>query len=791
MVEILKWSLFGITCLTVGFVIPTGDFAILWEEISFHYYIAAILAMCVLILAGMFVRRWVLPDVEKIFTKVVRECIARDGTIEEHLGKEEVKRDVAELLAVFVVGRAYWRTILALGGVLGSMLVAAQLMALLGQNERLDTQNGLLEDQEEQIQKQTDLMQAQSESMISQKAVALFRWRHETLLREREFEEKAAREALVRVLEGLDTKADIDAQVIAIHSVIDTMLMSVDHLGAIEDQDHLSGWPTTTKTYPNLETIFDEFIRFLRSDRPIFDVEIGRVSDAILATIRTMGFDGGSPEANTLWDLLGDRADSWWDVEDYDPIDPVELEQAVALARIAQQGSSGQLDFRRVPGAFDGAMLPHADFEDADLRGVVIHNAVFVGADFSGADLSNSRFGYINLYGSNCSDTNLNNARWEDVNASGSWFDSTKMNGMFIENSRFVDARFEHTEMYGTIIHDPVFVAASFYESSLSGSVFVDPDLRGTQFALCDMGATRVMAVINDEGALIMERFVWDSDIDRLQSDIDRLQKLSEQTEVLHIEWEERGTETRPIGEALFGVDLDDTQESEKDGGHDKANTGSAEEDREYQIQVYDVPAWTVVVHAPEQAIAGRVLSHSIDYEDVSDEEYESLLTKIAQDDIPMFLDAPEFRGPGSEWVLGSEDEIEGPPKPGDPSLPDESDRVPGVSFPIKVTSFLDSRYGDRIWEILGLPDIVYDSFPNFVEIDPKTEAERFRDALFEMMRPDDDELAQELKSLLTVEELDESLRWSVRSSRKFIWIHRPEELPSRRDAESTDETDE
>ncbi len=424
--------------------------------------------------------RWVIfPNARKKLGGVIESLVDRERTLREKRDDPELRVDVVEVVSTYFAGRAFYGMAIVIGGIVGSLLLAGQLVTMLEQNKKLDEQNTLLNSQNSQITRQ-------SEAMREQNALALYNIRAESLARRTLQEREAALVSLNQVTAGLNPDLPVEVQLAALQRVPEVMSMGVTVLdgrvdpGASPDPNAPLA---TVVEYPNMQVLGEALLAFAREPRRAWDDRVGEVSTMICVVLTQLSvpFEYADGEEASLWALLFDRTVR----TDLTRVPEGVLEQGISHVR-SQCLDELAIDLSHMGDAqLDGFQLPHMDFSGADLSFTTWKNAVL---DFAEFDES----------------TTLTGVSFENTKARFASFNGATLNGSFdytdLSFANFVGAVlelgvFSYTKLVGAELHysdliveeafDIDFRAARFLDCDFSRASFYGVDFRGTRFRSC------------------------------------------------------------------------------------------------------------------------------------------------------------------------------------------------------------------------------------------------------------------------------------------------------------------
>lgn len=426
-----------------------------------------------------------------------------------------VLKGVGEFVSAWLVGRAYWRMLGAIGGLIVAGVGTAQLVVLIQQTARLTEANNLIQ-------------------LEAQLAV---------LARQADLQEQEAARRYDEIAKILDESKSPAAQEYALLILPEAMLMPVDLVDPTWkpsdrlDQSKLE--PRMIIAYPNLRRLAERLLVFVRQDR-VKEVLNGaehpsaQVSTAICRALHRLGYgaplslgDPGEPQFGTcVWDLVFD--------EEGRPRNAALLPRDIVLQPSpSQEGHGGHLDLRhmrraqlrsaKLPGVklraanLQGIDLRFAVLEDADLAEAWLHDADLSESTLDNADLRWVRAARVNMFGAALRSTDLSHASmplaiFSEAQLQGAMFHFADLSGAVLtgaelQRASFVDAdlagavldraQLHETTLWGTVLWGARFRNATLIAADLSLS-----DLSGTEFDSAELGGACL-----DKAQLVAARF--------------------------------------------------------------------------------------------------------------------------------------------------------------------------------------------------------------------------------------------------------------------------------------------
>lgn len=461
--------------MIIAMLIMGGDL----NALIIRFAPGAIAGLIVLALFSTAARWVVFPNAKKKLKAFVVALLDRDRTFQEKGNDPELRVDAVEVVSVYFAGRTFFAMAILVGGIVGSLLLAGQLLTMLEQNKKLDKQNTLFTTQNIQITQQ-------SEAMRDQNAIALYQTRVDALARRTEFEEQAARLAYERIVSKLDPSLSIPEQLAALQRIPEVMTMPVtrldDTVKPAKRPDINDELPVVIE-YPNLQELGEKLLIFARAPRSAEDEEIGKLSTAI-CTLLTVLSTPPEPEQ-------ADNTSLWWLIfgeftrNDLSAVPAMTMRQAVEHARSLSK-EEVPIDLSGMGRTqLKGFNLPHVVFDGANLSGTRWESARLDGAYFWEAEVENVSFANSSLIGASFNWTTLDDCWFfkSDLRYCDAWrseFIGGTISVCSFAGAHFTFVTFDETEMIAIDLR-----AASLYKTDLSTLTFEGVDLRGTLLREC------------------------------------------------------------------------------------------------------------------------------------------------------------------------------------------------------------------------------------------------------------------------------------------------------------------
>ncbi len=376
-----------------------------------------------------------------------------------------------DVIEAYLMSVAYWRTLAALGGVIGAAVLAAQFVMFVQQTERLGEQNDLIK------------LQAQMEVVVNRAEIGY----------------REAEMGYNRIREGLQSESPI-ARLNAIEELVDVMLLDVEvidpnwrsgvkrgmakssqaEFDAYFESTDLLAVPEvkTVIDYPNLTRLYGELIRFASKPRAVADDGVAEESTAICESIHRLGGRGGDPKAPNLWNTLMEAETGRFAPgtiklglvnrarkrinrrEERIDLRHLSTTKALPLYLARANLENAQLDeVQFVDVNFDGAKLSKASlvlsvWKSSSLRGVDMGDAQIVGTSFGRhVDLS-----FSSLRNSTCFGTVFDGSKLQGVDLGGA-----KVIGSMIVSRNIRGVRFAETTLHATTFFLPTPVGEENY----------------------------------------------------------------------------------------------------------------------------------------------------------------------------------------------------------------------------------------------------------------------------------------------------------------------------------------
>lgn len=154
-----------------------------------------------------------------------------------------------------------------------------------------------------------------------------------------------------------------------------------------------------------------------------------------------------------------------------------------AAVVIGRREYSSSLDIRLPRTRLEGIRLPHAQFADADLRGVILHSADLGDADLHSAKLAGADLGDADLRGADLGDADLGDADLGDADLRDAKLDGANLGGAVLRRTdlrsvNLHDVNLRGADLRGAILRGTDLRGVSLRDVSLRGAVLRDAVLR-------------------------------------------------------------------------------------------------------------------------------------------------------------------------------------------------------------------------------------------------------------------------------------------------------------------------
>ncbi|XAM01167.1 pentapeptide repeat-containing protein [Phycisphaeraceae bacterium D3-23] len=531
---------------TVADIVP-----LLLAAAGFIVAVAFILIICLFIL-----KQWLIPPMGQTAKRLMDRFSAsiqnahvtqnEDGGFSiavPDLDPQEtqgLKDDAQTLISAFLVTRGYWRTLFALGTLIGSAVITAQLLVMIEQSDRMEVQTGVMEDQTNRLSQQNTLIEQEGKLVSLQAQLDAITSKAEFDLQEaqREYDE------ITKILfEGTSPAAQEYALV---NQLPEAMLMTV----TIVDPDWAPPTPTTAgeplayetgtiRLYPNLKRLAEQLLVFAKMER-LREFEVvsqdsmhsstpsGRISTAIVRALHRLG-NGGDQHATgnaantdvnrTLWrnsvvDVDNQIPSCIWEIvfqENGSLYSDWEDRARAYLPHTTVQGSLHlredpyalllhALDLAHLkPGQLRGARLQYSDLSNALIQGVDLKEVHLQGANLSSARLQGSNLEHAQLQGVDFRGARLQDAFLADAQLQEADLSDAQLQGAYLARAHIQGANLFYTqlqraELTGAQLQGANLTHARLQEAGLIGAQLQGARLVNTKLQMADLTNVQLQA---------------------------------------------------------------------------------------------------------------------------------------------------------------------------------------------------------------------------------------------------------------------------------------------------------
>ena len=400
-------------------------------------------------------RRQELADAAASLVRAVRE--AEPEKASEAL--TELKGHAPTILKTLTLGWAYWRTIAALGGIMGAAVITAQFVVNVQQSERLAEQNVLLR---------------------AQNAIAAQQ-------RRAELQQQEAERRYDEIARILDESTSAAAQEYALLTLPDAMVMEVEIIDPAWRPKSESDIPDTILIYPNLKPLAQRLLAFIKQPRIVEKDAEGKeapsatVSTAICRCLHRLGY-GEKPDAavtygTAVWDAVFDEEGRIRTR----PTHAGRLTQRLHDDPYLPGGKWTPCDLRHMkPRQLVGASLQGADLQtaclqgaklcQASLQGVQLQSAFLQGVDLEEARLQGANLTMASLQGANLTMASLQGVQLQSAFLHGASLLEASLQGANLDGARLQGVDLGLARLQGASLNGASLIGASLSMASLQGA---------------------------------------------------------------------------------------------------------------------------------------------------------------------------------------------------------------------------------------------------------------------------------------------------------------------------------